>query len=124
MLASSGQAKAPGGRGEPAIESPQRCALESRRNEKMDVDPSDAAGGNVVPVDELEGLVVVRGLRSRQLAQQSEDLGSVLQTSESELADDERVHHDVPAVEQGFQPRIAAAQVLDPDGSVDEVQDA
>ncbi len=81
----------------------------------MDVDPADAAARKFVTVDELEDLVVVRGLRPRHLPEKTEDLGAPLEPAERQLTEDERVDENEPVAQEGFQPRVASAQMIDPD---------
>ena len=65
----------------------------------MNVNPSDAATGEALSLDELQDLAVLGGFGPRQLAEKSEDLGPSAHSSESQLTDDERVSKNEPILE-------------------------
>src|SRR5712692_6412674 len=88
----------------------------------MDVHPAHAAASEVVSVDELEGLVVAGGLCPRHFLEKTEHLGAPLQPAERQLTHDERVDENEPALQKGREPRVAFAQMIDPDRCVDENQ--
>lgn len=112
------------GDGESAIQRPDPDAAEGCRDEKVNIDPSDAAAGKALSLDELQDLAVLGGFGPRQLAEKSEDLGPSAHLSESQLADDERVNQNEPILEKPTETGVSAPQVVDPDGRVDERQPA
>jgi hypothetical protein len=90
----------------------------------VNVNPSDAAASQAMSFDKLQNLAVLGGFGPRQLAKKSEDLGPSPHSSESQLADDERVNQNEPILEKPTETGIPAPQVVDPDGRVDERQPA
>ena len=79
------------GRGQPVVQRPNPDAAERCRDEKVNVNPSDAAPDQAMPLDKLQNFGMFGGLGPRQLAEKSEDLGPPPHSPESQLADDERV---------------------------------
>jgi hypothetical protein len=88
----------------------------------MDIDPADAAARKLVAVDELEGLVMIRRLRSRHLPKKAEDFRPSLQPTERQLTQDERVDENQPVAQESLKPRVASAQMVDPDRGIDQDQ--
>jgi len=89
----------------------------------MNVHPADTAAGELVTVDELEDLVIVRGRRPWHLPEKTKDLGTSLQSAECQLTQDEWMDENEPLAQKAFQPLVAAAQVIDPNRRVDEDQE-
>ena len=112
----SGQQGQPTGRGgQPAIQGPEFRAGQSSGDEKMDVHPAHAAADEVVAVDELDSLLVAGGLCARHFPEKAEHLGASLQPAERQLTEDERVDKNEPSVQKRREPRVASAQMIDPD---------
>jgi hypothetical protein len=88
----------------------------------MDIHQANAAARKLVAVDELEGLVMVRHLGSGHLPEKAEDLRASLQPAERQLTEDERVDENEPVAQKRLQPRVASAQMVDPDRRIDQDQ--
>jgi hypothetical protein len=123
ILEVSGEERKPlRGDGEPAIQRPDPDTAERCRDEKVNVNPSDAATSQAMSFDKLKDLAVLGGFGPRQLAEEPEDLEPSPHSSERQLAEDERVHQDEPVLEKMLEAGVPASQVVDPDGRVDERQ--
>ena len=90
----------------------------------MHIDVADALAVQPVAVDVGEYLIGLCHSRHRQVLQQAKNGAAVAQAAAGDLADDERVGDYGAALQQFGQLRVASAQMVDPDGSVDEDQRA
>jgi hypothetical protein len=88
----------------------------------MYVNPAEAAAVQLLALDQLQYLFVPRGCCRWQRRQELQDLRAPAQRPAGQLPDHERVHEYEPVLEQRAEARLAAAQVLDPDGCVGERQ--
>lgn len=86
----------------------------------MHIDPPEAGPRQLVFVDESQHFVVVDLGRLGKRPEKSQHLGTTLQVSTSELADHELMAPDLALLQRGDQAAIPSAQVLDPDGCVDQ----
>jgi hypothetical protein len=75
-----------------------------------------------VAADEAEDLGVSRDDGLRQISQQAEHHARVAQPAERDLAQNERVPEHLASLEQAGEGGIPAAQMIDPDGGIDEQQ--
>jgi len=57
---------------------------------------------------------------TRQIIEQKQDLGSIVQVAAGQFADHVRVSRNLRIIAQRRESRITVAQVIDPDGRIDE----
>ena len=81
----------------------------------MNVDVSDPLAVEAVALDEPERFLMVRHHDAWKILQQFKDQRALGQAPACDLADDEWVRDDEALSEQVGEPRVAPAQVLDPD---------
>ena len=86
----------------------------------MDVNPSDALRHEPTRLDEVENLLMIQQRRLRQGCQEPQDLPPSLQAPAGEFADHEGMCPHLAVPQAIGQEIIAPAEVIDPDGSVDE----
>jgi hypothetical protein len=86
----------------------------------VNVDKSQAATVQTLTLDEKEHLIIRHLCNARKIAKQGQNLPAVPQVSTSQLADNERVHHDFDIFQQARQPCLAGAEVVDPHRCVDQ----
>lgn len=86
----------------------------------MDVDETDPAAHQRVTIEEAEHLGMSRHGDSGETPEQIEHLLEVPQVPARELPDHEGVHAHPAGLQLPGQPAASGAQVVDPDGRVDE----
>src|ERR1051325_7032548 len=86
----------------------------------MRVDIPDAAAEQPRASDENENFIVGGDHRLRQLTQRAEHDIALPQIAKCEFANDERVPEHRCAIQQSFENDVAGAQMIDPDGSIDQ----
>ncbi len=116
----SGESESGSGSRESPVERPEIRSVEEGGSQQMNVDPSDSGTRKVVPFHEGEHFVVPDDGRSGQVRESPKDLTPTGETSQSELALHERMDEDVELFQMRGQTRAAGAEVLYPDGGVDE----
>jgi hypothetical protein len=90
----------------------------------MDIEPAQSFGVQLVAVDDAHRFVMTSDRRLRKHGQQGEYLDSVLQAATGQLTDDKRVTEDPTLQQECLEFSIAPAEVIDPDGGIDEYQAA
>jgi hypothetical protein len=88
----------------------------------MDVDIADSFAVQAVALDEHQHLIGAGYHGGWQILQQFQDRLALSQVAAGEFSDDKRMHHDNRPLEQIDEPRVAAAEVIDPDCGVDQDQ--
>lgn len=73
-----------------------------------------------MPFEEAQRAFVCRNLESRQRLEKFDDLCALPDASDSNLADHERMTDDSAVVQSILQIAIRFAEMVDPDGRVDE----
>lgn len=73
-----------------------------------------------VPVDEGQHLVVRRHWRGRERLHEAQDVLTAPQRPARQFTDNERMRQDAALFEQVLEVGIRPAQVIDPDGRVNE----
>ncbi len=86
----------------------------------MDVDPAQSRSHRFVKLEKCQRFVVLDDGTLRKRLKQGQDLGPLVQTTARELTDDERVTRHFPVSQQRTELVVAASQVIDPDGGVDQ----
>ena len=84
----------------------------------MNVDVTNTAPHQLMPIYEAEDLLIVGGGCGWQLTQQAQHFRSVRQIAARELTDHHRMSHDLAGLEELGEVRIGMAQVFDPDGCI------
>jgi len=88
------------------------------------VDPPDALPGEPPGFDESHCNVVIHERGARQRRHEREDLAPAPQVAARQFVDHERVGPHVPAVEPLLQQLVASAEVVDPDGGINQHRSA
>jgi hypothetical protein len=70
------------------------------------VDPADSCSREDVTLDERQRFQVRRDLRLRQVEEEPEDLRTLAQEAERQLAEDERVTQDATVQKKGLETGI------------------
>jgi hypothetical protein len=113
-----------GGCMEPLVARPQPGIGGQRDGrQQVYVHVSQAFAMNPMAVDECQYFFRLGDRCHWKMAQQVEHHRTVRKTAASDLADHERMGKHARVLEQRAQARVAATQVVDPDGRVDEDQD-
>ena len=86
----------------------------------MCIDPADPSSLEPVRVDEMQHLFMSGERNCRECIQQAEDLVSPPQVATRQLADNERMADGLSFVQQLREMTVPSAQVIHPDGGVDE----
>jgi hypothetical protein len=86
----------------------------------MHVDPTESTAHQASTLDECKHFVVIRNRHRRQLADQLEDVAAPRKISAGKLPDDERVCPNQPVFEELRESLVALAQMIYPDGGIDE----
>lgn len=86
----------------------------------MDVDPSDPLGHEPMRVDEVEHILMIEQRRLWQGSQELQDLAPSLKAAAGEFTDHEGMRPHLPGAQAFCQEVITPAEVIDPDGGVDE----
>src|SRR6056297_876544 len=108
---------------QPAVPSPQRHFRQDGGRKQVGIDEADATPTQVLRLDEEQDFIVTRPDGARQLVQQSEQLPAIPQITAGQLPKNERMHKNLPAVEEVHQLLVTATQVVDPDGGVHQSHD-
>jgi hypothetical protein len=90
-------------------------ACQGGRSQQMNVDVTDAASHELMPVDKVQSLVLRRNRSRWKVAQQGENLLSVLEAAAGKFADHEWVHQDLFGIQRRDKPWFRSAKVVDPD---------
>ena len=105
---------------ESPVKRPDGDAAERGRGEQVDVDPPYTLRHELTRLDEVEDLLMIEQRRVRQGCQEPQDLSPSLQGPAGEFADHEGMRPHLAGVQAIRQEVIAPAEVIDPDGGVDE----
>lgn len=72
------------------------------------------------PLNQRHNLLMRCHVGLRQRLKQGEKLGAICETATGDLADHIGMHCDLPRSQQVLQMRVGAAQMINPDGCVNE----
>jgi hypothetical protein len=86
----------------------------------VDVDPSDTLRHEPMRLDELQDFLMIAQRGVRQGRQECQDLAPSRQGTAGEFADHEGMSPHFAAAQAIRQEIIASAEVIDPDGGIDE----
>ena len=86
----------------------------------MGIDPPDAASEKAMVFQEAKHFLMVCRRQPRETFEHCQDLMPPGHGAACEFANDERVAFHFPGNQQRGKPLVAAAQMVDPDRSVDE----
>ena len=115
-----GDPKPERGRGEAPVARPEpRTGGQQGGGQKLGVDPADPGSRKPMAAHEGEHFGIGRHTGAGQVREEV-DQPRVAQRAEGDLADDGGVAQHPRGLEQGGERGIATAEVVDPDGGVDE----
>lgn len=86
----------------------------------MDIDKTDTQTHEPMLIDEEEKLIRSDGESDGESLQQIQDSISVFEIAAGQFPDDIRMASHLTIEQQCFEPAVARAQMIDPDGSIDE----
>src|SRR2546430_4016889 len=86
----------------------------------MDVHPPNSVSVEPLVLYEFQDFAMLCHLCFRQSLQQSEHLSTIPQGTTRQFPDDERVRQHLLFVEKTRQLSVAGAEMIDPDGSIDQ----
>src|SRR5574337_16606 len=86
----------------------------------MGVHPPNSASVEPLALNEFQDFAMLCQPGSRQGLQQNQHLSTIPQGTARQFPDDERVCQHLLFVEKTYQFSVAGAEVIDPDGSVDQ----
>ena len=102
------------------VEREKGCPVEHRRGQQVHVCEAQATPKEATRIDHRHGFGMTRLLRLRQLIQEVKELCALLQRTAGQLPDHERMTEHRVRLERVDKACVAAAQVVDPDGRVDQ----
>jgi hypothetical protein len=105
---------------EASVKRPNRKAVERGRGQQVDVDPAEALPHQLTGLYELQNLAMSEKLRVRQDREEPQDFSPSPERPASELADHEGMRPHLTTTQTIRQDVIATAEVVHPDGRVDE----
>lgn len=114
------QAESARSRSEALVLGEEGHAHGGRGGEQVHVDPAQTLAGEPLRVDESKHFAVLDEWRGWKRGERTEDLASPRQVPAREFPDDEDVRPHLPGLEQVLQRRIGPAEVVHPDGRIDE----
>jgi hypothetical protein len=86
----------------------------------VDIDPSNTLCHELARLDEIENLLMIHDRSVRQGGQESQDLPPSCEAPAGKFANHERMGPYLTIQQATCQEGIASAQVIDPDGGIDE----
>jgi hypothetical protein len=86
----------------------------------MRINPPDPPAVQPLPLDNAQNFLVLCGLRFGQRLKERQDLLPIAQSSARQLTYDERMGEHVSVRQERLQLAVSYAQVVDPDGGIDE----
>jgi hypothetical protein len=100
---------------------PKLCSRRQLRGgEQMDIDVPSPPPEQGVAIDKMQNFRACGHDGLRQIRQGGQYGLARAQVAKSELSDNEGVRKNHPPIEQGDEPVVACAQMVDPDRGVDE----
>lgn len=86
----------------------------------MGVNPTNAAAHQAVAVDKCQHFIVATLGQTGQVLKQGQYFGAATQRAARQFANDERVAFDFCAIQQNAEITVAPAEVVDPNGSINQ----